>query len=199
MSDGQDRLSMTATECRLRPRAHRTSNSHIVRRGYKLRFDSSLITHHSSSSVGYTIVELVTVIVILAIVAAIAGPRFFGTRVFNERGYADEVASALRYAQKIAVGSGCNVRFAITAAGYSAMQQAAVGNRCDAASGTWSTAVLRPDGTTLSGAPPANANVISSATMIFNGKGAVVSGAANLTIGAYTLVVDAGSGLVVVQ
>jgi MSHA pilin protein MshC len=62
-------------------------------------FDScpSLITHHSSRSAGYTIVELVTVIVILGVLGAIAGPRFFGTRVFSERGYADEVASAMRY------------------------------------------------------------------------------------------------------
>lgn len=156
-------------------------------------------TNKMIDSRGYTIVELVTVIVILAIVAAIAGPRFFGTRAFTERGYADEVASSLRYAQKIAVASGCNVRFAITAAGYNATQQAASGNRCNTGSAVYSTTVRRPDGTNLSGTPPADANVTSSATMIFDGKGAIVSGAANLTIGAYTLVVDANSGFVVVQ
>ena len=169
-----------------------------------LRIAPRMRTCHASrvtrlDTCGYTVVELVTVIVILAILAAIAGPRFFGTRVFSERGYASEVASALRYAQKIAVGSGCNVRFAITASGYSAMQQPVSGNRCDAASGVWSTTVRRPDGSALSGAPPADANVSAGATMIFDGKGAIVSGATNLTVGAYTLAVDAASGFVVVQ
>ena len=148
---------------------------------------------------GYTIVELVTVTVILGVIAAIVGPKFFGTRVFSERGYADEVASALRYSQKIAVGSGCNVRIVITPAGYNAMQQAPTGNRCDAASASWTTTVRRSDGTALAGTPPTDANVGSSATMIFDAKGAIVSGAANLAVGPYTLNVDGASGFVVVQ
>ena len=148
---------------------------------------------------GYTVIELVVVIVILGVLAAIAGPRFFGTRVFNERGYADEVASAMRYAQKIAVASGCNVRLSISAAGYSAMQQAPSGNRCDVGSGAWTTPVMRPDGETLSGTPPTDANVSAATTLIFNNKGAVISGATNLSIGAFTLVLDAASGFVEVQ
>jgi MSHA pilin protein MshC len=148
---------------------------------------------------GYTVVELVVVIVILAALAAIAGPRFFNTRVFNERGYADEVAAAMRYAQKIAVASGCNVRLSISAAGYNAMQQPASGNTCNASSGSWSTPVMRPDGTNLSGAPPNNANVSATATLVYNNKGAVISGATNLSVGPYTLVLDAASGFVEVQ
>jgi MSHA pilin protein MshC len=159
----------------------------------------SLITHHSSLSYGYTLIELVVVITILAIVAAIAGPRFFDTRVFSERGYADEVATAMRYSQKIAVASGCNVRLTITTTGYDAMQQVASGNRCNAGSAVYSTTVIRPDGDAVAGTPPRDANVSGPATLTFDGKGAVVSGATNLTVGAYTLVLDAASGFVVVQ
>jgi len=148
---------------------------------------------------GYTVIELVVVIVILGIVAAIAGPRFFDTKVFSERGYADEVASAMRYSQKIAVGSGCNVQLTITLAGYSAFQQVASGNSCNAASSTWSTTVLTPDGRALAGTPPSNANVNAPATLVFNNKGAVISGAANLLVGPYTLALDAASGFVKVQ
>ncbi len=148
---------------------------------------------------GYTLIELVVVIVILGVIAAIAGPRFFGTKVFSERGYADEVASAMRYSQKISVASGCNVRFAITIAGYNAMQQVASGNRCNPASASWTTVVKRPDGDALAGTPPNDANVAGPATMIFDSKGAVISGATNLTIGAYTLTLDAASGFVEVQ
>jgi len=148
---------------------------------------------------GYTLVELVAVIVILAIVAAIAGPRFLDSRPFEERGYADELASAVRYAQKIAVASGCNVRLTIAASGYAAMQQAASGNACDSASSVWTTTVRRPDGDALAGSPPSSANVSGSATLVFDNKGAVISGATNLTVGAYALILDAASGFVEVR
>jgi MSHA pilin protein MshC len=148
---------------------------------------------------GYTLIELVVVIALMGVIAAIVGPRFFGTRVFSERGYVDEVATAMRYAQKIAVASGCNVRLAITIAGYSATQQVASGNHCNTASPTYSVNVIRPDGTTLAGVPPRDANVSGPATLVFDSKGAVISGATNLTVGAYTLVLDAASGFVVVQ
>jgi MSHA pilin protein MshC len=150
----------------------------------------SPITHHPSPPNGYTVIELVVVIVILGVLAAIVGPRFFDTRVFNERGYADEIASAMRYSQKIA---------AITTTGYAAMQQVASGNRCNAGSSTWTTTVIRPDGTALAGTPPSDANVSGAATLVFDNKGAVISGATNLIVGPYTLALDAASGFVVVQ
>jgi MSHA pilin protein MshC len=148
---------------------------------------------------GYTIIELVVVITILAVLAAIAGPRFFDTSRFNQRGYADEVASAIRYAQKVAVGSGCSVQLTINTSGYSAMQQAAVDNRCDTASTSWTTPVRRIDGELLAGSPPSDANVNTSATMVFNNRGVVVSGASNLLVGTYTLTLDAATGFVTVQ
>jgi MSHA pilin protein MshC len=52
---------------------------------------------------GFTMIELVTIMVIAGVLAAMLAPRFFGRSVFESRGFYDQVVSTLRYAQKTAI------------------------------------------------------------------------------------------------
>jgi len=52
---------------------------------------------------GFTIIEVVTVITILGLLAAVIGPRFVGRDTFASRGFYDEAQSVVRYAQKTAI------------------------------------------------------------------------------------------------
>lgn len=52
---------------------------------------------------GFTIVELVVIIMIVGILAVVVGPRFFEIDVFRARGFYDETLAVLHYAQKTAV------------------------------------------------------------------------------------------------
>ena len=146
---------------------------------------------------GFTLVELVVVIVIVGIVAAFAVPRFFSQQTFAERGYYEELVGALKYSQKHAVASGCPVRVVIDAAGYTARQQAAQGGTCNTADTTWPTNVILADGQALAGSTPQGVAVSPSVTLTFDALGRTnLAADQGISVGPFALTVRAASGFV---
>ncbi len=149
------------------------------------------------ASRGYTLIELVTVIVILGILAAIAVPRFSDRVVFEERGFYEEVVASLRYGQKIAVGSGCPVQISIDANGYALAQQSVLANRCDPGDVSWAVPVLLPDGQAAAGTTPTGVTLGPVVTYQFDGLGKTDLGTdLTVSIGSSSLIVQAKSGYI---
>lgn len=88
---------------------------------------------------GFTLVELVTIILLMSIIAVVSFARLGDTSAFEDRGFYDGTTNALRYAQKLAVASGCEVQFTFTSNGYSLNQR-----QTDCTSGAFTRAVPDP-------------------------------------------------------
>jgi MSHA pilin protein MshC len=58
---------------------------------------------------GFTLVELIIVIIITGILAVAVIPRFVDNKAFDGRGFSDQTLAALRYAQKTAIAQRRNV------------------------------------------------------------------------------------------
>lgn len=148
---------------------------------------------------GFSLVELIAVLVIAGVLAAMAVPRFLETTSYSQRGYAEELASALRQSRNVAVASGCAVQLTIDANGYRAFQPpgaaAPFAGHCQAPAGAWPTPVRRTDGSLLEGVPPSDANVVAGAVVTFDDLGNSTGGAALVEVGNFDVSV-AANGLV---
>lgn len=56
-----------------------------------------------ASQEGFTLVELIAVMVVVAVLAAVAVPRLTGNQAFDDLKFMGQVEAALRYAQKSAI------------------------------------------------------------------------------------------------
>ena len=120
---------------------------------------------------GFTLVELVTVIVLLGILSVYAAPKIFDLGIFRARGFFDETQSALRYAQKLAVGSGCAVQVTITSSSYALNQPSA----CNGS--PFDQLVPHPDGSpSFAATAPAGVILAPATTLVYNSLGQISVG-----------------------
>lgn len=67
------------------------------------------------SSKGFTLIELIMVMVLVGILAVAIVPRFADKSAFDERGFFDQCISMVRYAQKVAIAQHTQVFVNVTA------------------------------------------------------------------------------------
>ena len=77
---------------------------------------------------GFTLIELIVIILVIAVVSAFAASRFVNRTAFDEIGFFEESLSGVRYAQKVAMASGCDIRVTFNASGLQLRQWIDAGN-----------------------------------------------------------------------
>lgn len=125
---------------------------------------------------GFTLAELVIVMVITSVLAVVAIPRLFDKSEFAARGGRDFLASALRYAQKSAIAMRRNV--CVSVAGSTVRATFADANGSDQLCNAANALVHPANG--LAFDDPANAlqggaAVAAAAALVFDGAGRPLS------------------------
>lgn len=79
---------------------------------------------------GFTLVELVTTIVIVGIMAVVAVPRFFSTSAYQSQVFHDQIISSIRYARKLAIATSNHYQMSVNSTAFT-IQQRIEGSACN--------------------------------------------------------------------
>lgn len=140
---------------------------------------------HRGSQTGFTLTEVVVVILILGILAAVVLPRFFDKQDYEVQSTYDRVLATVRYAQKAAIGARCSVRVTFASNGLSAAYEPAA---------PCTGPVLDPlRGGTL-GLTATSGITISGTTFAFDALGRPTPGPVTVNVSGKTFTVEAETG-----
>ena len=147
---------------------------------------------------GFTVGELVVVMLLIGILAASAVPRFFEASRFEEMGFAESSAAAARFARRLALNSRCDTGFSIDGSGYRVVQRAS-----GCLSGGFTRPVNRPGGQAWAGAAPSGVT-IGTLAVYFDAEGRpvdltsglVLNSPASYLVGSRNITIEHETGFV---
>jgi MSHA pilin protein MshC len=146
------------------------------------------------SQQGFTLVEMITIVVIGGILAVAALPRFFDKNVFDSRGYYDQVLSTLRFAQKAAIAQRTTVcvvdtatEIGLYAANCTTPLNVLVSQRCATNGTDYRNRICAPNGVQITSA---------HGSLSFTALGATPAPARVYTVGGMSITVEAETGYV---
>ncbi|HEX7954623.1 MAG TPA: prepilin-type N-terminal cleavage/methylation domain-containing protein [Burkholderiales bacterium] len=142
---------------------------------------------------GFTLVELIVILIIVGILAVVAIPRFTGVAAFNTQGFSDRVMESLRYAQKQAIAKRRNVCVAFTSASVTFTYASAAGSGA-----VCNTNLSGPAGQNPYSEVPENKSVVTfspvPAGLTFDALGRPIVTSSGLPLGAVQVITITGQG-----
>jgi len=132
---------------------------------------------------GFTLVELIVVILLIGILSISIAPRFFGVSSYEDRKAADELRTAFRHTQQLAMNRGGGVQLILTASNFTVQL-------------TDGTALQSPAGIKPYQIKfPSNVTAGPAVTITYDGLGRPSTGATTtITLGSQTVIIEQETG-----
>lgn len=144
---------------------------------------------------GFTLIELIMVLVVLGALSIFAVPKFFNKTSFDTLSFHQELKTAVRFAHKLSIASGCEVQVSLTANSYALFYP---NTTCSPPDGFGSNPVNHPvESGNYAGTAVTGVSITGFGNFFFDSVGAP-SAAGTITVnpGARTIVVNALTGYV---
>jgi MSHA pilin protein MshC len=144
-------------------------------------------------SAGFTMVELIVVMVVMGVLAAVAMPRLTDRRALQERGFLDQLRAFLQYSRKVALVQRREVCVLQLVPGVVSAVYAPVGGPCDPA-----RPVATPGSTDPFSIPVPSGVILGGAALVrFNAAGQPTPNANQVvSVGGNNLTVSRETGIV---
>lgn len=148
-----------------------------------------MTNHH-----GFTLIELIVVILLISILAAFMIPKL-ELDAFRETGFVQQATAALRYGQKQAIGSGCEVNVSIASSGCTLQW-----NGTPAGLGCPGTSITNP-ATGLNdfcnnSTPESTADLTTTIRFDNIGRPTAIAGGLSIDLGARTITIESETGFI---
>lgn len=144
---------------------------------------------------GFTLIELIMVLVVLGALSVFVAPRFFNKTSFDALSFHQELKTAIRFAHKLSIASGCEIQVSLTANSYALFYP---DTTCNPPDGFGATPVKHPVETGNYAATAASGVTIAGFGNFYYTTNGAPSTAGTITInpGGRTIVVNALTGFV---
>lgn len=148
-----------------------------------------------TSARGFTLIELIMVLVILGALSVFVAPRFFNKASFDTLSFHQELKTAIRFAHKLSIASGCEIQVALTATTYALFYP---NTTCTPNDGFGATPVKHPvESGNFSGTATSGVTIAGFGNFYYTAVGAPsAAGTITLNPGGRTIVINALTGFV---
>ncbi|WP_334131602.1 GspH/FimT family pseudopilin [Silanimonas lenta] len=153
-------------------------------------------SRHSRAVAGFTLLELVVVLVLLGVLATLVLPRVLEGS-FRDAAFAEQVATAFRYAQRLAVASGCEIEVQVDAAtsSYAVRRRADGTDTLCGSSGPFTLDVPNPGGSgAFAGTATGGVRVTQGLTLRFDAEGRPTPAGGTVVVGGRSIVIEPETG-----
>jgi len=144
---------------------------------------------------GFTLLELVVVLVLLSALAVIAVPRLAESG-FRSAAFAEQIAAAFRYAQRLAVASGCEMQVEVSAAthSYRLTRRNDGSDTSCGSSGAFTLDVPSPAGGNFTATATGGVLVTQGLVLRFDAQGLPSPNGGTVVVGGRSIVIEAETG-----
>lgn len=153
----------------------------------------------ATKSAGFSYIEMLVALVIISALSSYVAPKFFSVSGYQQKVFFNDTLNALRFAQKLAISTDCNVLFVSSGNKFSILRPSAADRSLCAstAASDFTLAVARPGASdaVYIGNGESLSSTLSDSFIVFTSKNTAIGGT-QVSVNGHVIQVASSTGFV---